>query len=237
MANNTRENVLAMDARRHGAAQAVPGGRSISGELVVARDPLQLRAEELRALRTRILIRWAQTGVRRRILVVASPGPAEGRSYVAANLALAFAQLGERTLLIDADLRAPRQQRIFDAPEQPGLTAVLSGRAGHGAVLALPEFGGLSLLTAGAQAANPQELLLGPALARLLDELATEFDSIVCDSPPAANCADAQSLAFRAGSALVIARKDRTRIGDAQRTVRELSATGARIVGTVFNAF
>lgn len=237
MASHPGENVLAIAARRHGPVQASAAGRSVSGELVVAREPLQPRAEELRRLRTQLLIRWANAGVRRRILVVASPGPGEGRSYVTANLALAFAQLGEPTLLIDADLRAPRQQRIFDAPEQPGLTEMLSGRAGREALQALPELGALTLLCAGARHANPQELLLGPGLAALLDELAAEFGAIVLDSPPAALYADAQCLAYRAGSALVLARRNRTRVGDANRTVRELRAAGARIAGTVFNGF
>jgi len=237
MARNPGENVLAMAARRHGSAPAPQDAGDVSGELVVARAPLQPRAEELRALRTRILIGWANAGVRRRALVVASPAPGEGRSYVAANLAVAFAQLGERTLLIDADLRSPRQQRIFNVPDGPGLAAILAGRAGRAAQVALPEFGELTFLPAGTPPPNPQELLLAPALGALLGELATEFGVIVFDSPPAGLYADAQSLAFRAGSALVLARKDRTRVSDANRTIRELSATGARVVGTAFNAF
>ena len=237
MAGDPGENVLAMAAKRHGPAEALPAGRGISRELVVTRAPLHPRAEELRALRTRILIGWANAGVRRRALVVASPGPGEGRSYVAANLAVAFAQLGERTLLVDADLRSPRQQRIFGVPDGAGLAAMLAGRAGRSAQIALPEFSDLSLLPAGKQPPNPQELLLAPALGALLSELATEFGVIVFDSPPAGLYADAQSLAFRAGSALVLARKDRTRVSDANRTIRELSATGARVVGTAFNAF
>ncbi|MGH8687879.1 MAG: polysaccharide biosynthesis tyrosine autokinase [Burkholderiales bacterium] len=237
MATHVHENVLAMAARRRSPAEPPPAGRGVSSELVVLRGPAQPRAEELRALRTRILIDWANAGLRRRALVVASPGPGEGRSYVAANLAVAFAQLGERTLLIDADLRSPRQQRIFGVPDRPGLAEVLAGGAGRRAETALPEFGSLALLTAGAPPPNPQELLLGPALAGLLEELAAEFDVLIFDSPPAALYADAQSLAFRAGGALVLARKDRTRVSDASRTLRELSVTGARVVGTVFNAF
>src|SRR6266568_4190838 len=163
--------------------------------------------------------------------------PGEGRSYVAANLAVVFSQLGERTLLIDADLRAPRQHRIFNVPDRIGLSAVLSGRADRGAVVPIPECGTLSLLPAGACPPNPQELLLRPAFATLLEELRTEFDVILFDTPPAKFYADAQSLAFRAGSVMVLARKDHTRFADTAGVIRELSDTGARIVGTVFNAF
>lgn len=231
---NARENVLPLTSPGPAAPGELAGA---SSELVVARDPLHPRAEELRALRTQLLIRWAQARIGRRVLLVASAAPREGRSYVAANLAVAFAQLGERTLLIDADLRAPSQHRIFDAPGAAGLAAILSGRAGRGALLPMPRLGALSVLPAGTCAGNPQELLLGPALAGLLDKLAGEFGVIVIDSPPAKLYADAQCLAFRAGSVLLLGRRNRTRVADVKHAARELAATGARIVGTVFNGF
>ncbi|MEO8166299.1 MAG: polysaccharide biosynthesis tyrosine autokinase, partial [Betaproteobacteria bacterium] len=182
------------------------------------------------------LIRWSNAQVRHKMLAIVSPGSGEGRSYVAANLAVAFSQLGERTLLIDADLRAPRQHRIFNTPDRIGLSAVLSGRADSSAVVPLPQFGTLSLLPAGACPPNPQELLLRPALAALLGELRNEFDVILFDTPPAGLYADAQSVGFRAGSAIVLARKDHTSIADTNNTIRVLSDTGTRVVGTVFNA-
>jgi capsular exopolysaccharide synthesis family protein len=149
---------------------------------------------------------------------------------------VAFAQLGERTVLLDADLRAPRQHRIFNVPDRVGLSAVLSGRADRSAVVALPQFGTLSLLPAGACPPNPQELLLRPALAALLGELRNEFDVILFDTPPASLYADAQSVAFRAGSAIILVRKDHTGVSDTANTIRALNDTGTRIVGTVFNA-
>jgi chain length determinant protein tyrosine kinase EpsG len=224
-------------AKQYGLPHLLPGARSISSELVVAYEPFHPRAEELRALRTQLLIRWSNAGIRQRMLAIVSPGSGEGRSYVAANLAAVFSQLGERTLLIDADLRAPRQHRIFNVPDRIGLSAVLSGRADRGAVVPIPECGTLSLLPAGACPPNPQELLLRPAFATLLEELRAEFDVILFDTPPAKFYADAQSLAFRAGSVMVLARKDHTRFADTTSVIRELNDTGARIVGTVFNAF
>jgi chain length determinant protein tyrosine kinase EpsG len=206
-------------------------------ELVVARDPFHPCAEELRALRTQLVIRWDRAGVRTRRLAVVSPGAREGRSYLAANLAVAFAQLGERTLLIDADLRAPRQDRIFGVGAAPGLAALLAGRAGREALAPLAEHGALALLPAGAPPNNPQELLSRPALARLLEELGAEFDVVVLDTPPARPYADAQSVAFRAGQALVLARKHRTSLADAGAVVRQLADAGASVIGTVCNAF
>ena len=232
----TRDDLRGAVARQYGLPHLLPGNEDISSELVGAYEPFHPRAEEMRALRTQLLIRWSNAKVRHRMLAVVSPGAGEGRSYVAANLAVAFSQLGERTLLIDADLRAPRQHRIFDVPDRVGLSAVLSGRADRGAVIPVPKCGTLSLLPAGACPPNPQELLLRPALANLLGELRNEFDVILFDTPPASVYADAQSVAFRAGSAIVLVRKDHTRIADTAGTIRVLSDTGTRVVGTVFNA-
>jgi chain length determinant protein tyrosine kinase EpsG len=203
----------------------------------VAYEPFHARAEEVRALRTQLLMRWARAQVDHRMLAVASPGGGEGRSYVAANLAVAFSQLGERTLLVDADLRAPRQHRIFNVPDRVGLTAVLSGRADRGAVAPVREFGRLSLLPAGAPPPNPQELISRPALGAFLREMWKEFDVILFDTPPAKFYADALNVAFRAGSAVMLVRKDHTRLADTTGLIRELSDTGVHVVGTVLNVF
>jgi protein-tyrosine kinase len=234
----TKDDLQSALAKQYDFPHLLPGPGGISTEIIVAYEPFHPRAEELRALRTQLSIRWSNAGVRHRVLAIASPGPGEGRSYVAANLAAVFSQLGERTLLIDADLRAPRQHRIFDVPDRIGLSAVLSGRADRSAVVPVPQFGGmLSLLPAGARPPNPQELLSRRALAGLLQELRTEFDVIFIDTPPATRFADAQSVTFQAGSAMVLARRNHTRLADTAGVVRQLSDTGARIVGTVLNAF
>src|SRR5713101_8453099 len=222
-------------AKQYGFPHLLPGSGSVSSELVVAYEPFHPRAEELRALRTQLLIRRSKAGLRRRMLAVVSPGASEGRSYVAANLAVVFSQLGERTLLIDADLRTPRQHRIFNVPDRIGLSAVLSARADRSAVVPVPEFGTLSVLPAGAPPPNPQELLSRHALTVLLSELGTEFDVILLDTPPAKLYADAQSVAFRAGSVMLLARKDHTRVADTTSVIRELGDTGVRVIGTVFN--
>ncbi|HEU4643990.1 MAG TPA: polysaccharide biosynthesis tyrosine autokinase [Burkholderiales bacterium] len=222
-------------------ARAARGAHAVhvanGAELVVARDPFHACAEQLRALRTQLVIRWDKAGVRPRRLAVVSAGTGEGRSYLAANLAVAFAQLGERTLLVDADLRAPRQDRIFGVGDAAGLAALLAGRAGREALVPLPEHGALALLPAGAPPHNPQELLSRPALGALLEDLRTDFDVVVLDTPPARPYADAQSVAFRAGHALVIARQHRTSLADAGAVVRQLGDAGACVVGAVCNAF
>src|SRR6267143_991946 len=233
----TEDDLHCALANQYDISYLLPGNERVSSELVVASDPFHPRAEELWALRTQLLMRWSNREAGHRALAIVSPGSREGRSYVAANLAVLFSQLGERTLLIDADLRTPRQHRIFNVPDRIGLSAVLSGRADRGAVVPVPEFGTLSLLPAGACPPNPQELLLRHALAVLLSELGTEFDVILLDTPPAKLYADAQSVALRAGSVMLLALKDHTRVADTTSVIRELGDTGVRIIGTVFNAF
>ncbi len=233
----TEDDLHCALANQYDFPRLLPGNERINSELVVANDPFHPRAEELWALRTQLLIRWSNREARNRALAIVSPGSREGRSYVAANLAVVFSQLGERTLLIDADLRAPRQHRLFNIPDRIGLSAVLSGRADRGAVVPVPEFGTLSVLPAGAPPPNPQELLSRHALSVLLNELGTEFDVILLDTPPAKLYADAQSVAFRAGSVMLLARKDHTRVADTTSVIRELGDTGVRVIGTVFNAF
>jgi protein-tyrosine kinase len=233
----TKEDLQSALAAQYDFPHLLPGPGGISTEVVVAYEPLHPRAEELRSLRAELLIRWSKAEVRQRVLAIVSPGRGEGRSYVAANLAVLFSQLGERTLLIDADLRAPRQQRIFDIPDTRGLSAVLSGRADRSAVVPIPNFSRLSVLPAGAHPPNPQELLSRHVLGDLLQQLRTEFDVILLDTPPAKLYADARIVAFRAGSAMVLARKGHTRLADTTGVIREFDNTGARIVGTVLNAF
>jgi chain length determinant protein tyrosine kinase EpsG len=215
----------------------MPDNGRVNSELVVAYQPFDPCAEQLRTLRTQLQIRWVNNAVRKRMLAIVSPGPQEGRSYVAANLAVAFSQLGQRTLIIDADLRNPRQHRIFDVANRVGLSALLSGRSDRSAIVSVPEFGRLYVLPAGARPPNPLELLSGDRFERLLQEVQTDFDVILLDTPAAKRTADAQSVAFRAGSALVLARRDHTHISDTGLVVRQIDNTGATTVGTVFNAF
>ena len=199
---------------------------------VVAYEPFHPRAEELRAA-NQLLMRWSKGSAR---MLERVPVPRRAQLCGRQPRRSVF-QLGERTLLIDADLRAPRQHRIFNVPDRVGLTAVLSGRADRGAVASVREFGRLSLLPAGAPPPNPQELLSRPALGALLQEMWSEFDIILFDTPPAKFYADAQNVAFRAGSAVMLTRKDHTRLADTTSVIRELSDAGVRVVGTVFNAF
>jgi protein-tyrosine kinase len=222
-------------ARQYDMPHFTPASEGPSRELVAAFAPFHPRTEELRALRTQLMIRWYNPEQGRKSLVVASPESGEGRSYVAANLAIAFSQLGARTLLVDADMRNARQHQIFGLPETQGLSTLLSGRSDHKATFPVPGMNKLSVLPAGPLPPNPQELLSRPIFASFMRDLQQVYDVMIIDSPPARHYADTQSITFRAGDALIVARKNHTSVASTQKTIRELAATGARVVGTVVN--
>ncbi|MEO8079028.1 MAG: chain length determinant protein tyrosine kinase EpsG, partial [Caldimonas sp.] len=108
----------------------VPGeARALSDELVAAYQPFSARVEQLRAIRSQLMLRWFDRAEERQVLTIVGAERGEGRSYLAANLAIVFSQLGERTLLVDADMREPRQHFLFHLENQIGLSTLLAGRS------------------------------------------------------------------------------------------------------------
>jgi Mrp family chromosome partitioning ATPase len=192
------------------------GDASLSDELVAAYKPFSPAVEKLRTLRSQLMLRWFNAERQNNALTIMSPGNKEGRSFIAANLSIVFSQLGERTLLIDADLRAPRQ------PE---------------AVVRVPTLLGLSVLPAGAIPPNPQELLGRPGFTLLLESLIRDFDVVIIDTPAASEHDEAQLIATRAGAALMLARTNISSIPEVTQLARSLQQNGAMVVGSVLNDF
>ena len=214
----------------------LPGDENVSNELIAAFSPFSREVEGLRALRSQLMLRWFRPEAERKAIAIVSAGRGEGRSHLAANLAIVLSQLGERTLLIDADMRNPRQHELFKLRNQAGLSAVLSGRLNN-AVCRIPHFLDLSVLPAGGIPPNPLELLERRSFAQLLEQYSEEFDAIVLDTPAGTENSDAQTVAIRAGAAALVVRKDRTRMRDATELVTRLSSASARVVGTVLVSF
>jgi len=207
----------------------------LSGELFSMYQPFSVQAEALRALRTQLLLRWFH-GDKSKSLAVISARSGAGCSTVAANLAVVFAQLGERTLLIDANLRAPRLHRLFGLRVDKGLSTVLAGRDALPSVLStIRSLPNLSVLRSGPTPPNPQELLSRASFSIMMDLAATTHDVLIVDTPSALDFADAQLIAARAGACLVVARRNRTRLDDMRRIKVTLSPTGTAILGTVIN--
>jgi receptor protein-tyrosine kinase len=203
-------------------------------QLVVARDSYDPRSETMRSLRTELLLR-NETG-RANIICLVSPSTGEGRSQLAAELAIAFAQLGRRTLLVDADLRRPRQHVLFPAGNERGLgdSLMRGDRPYLYRVEGLPQ---MSLLTAGILPTNPTELLSGGRFERLLADWRNNNEFVVIDSPPIIQYADALAIATLTGRVLVVTRAEHTSFKDTREMLRKLATTRAQILGGVINYF
>lgn len=212
-----------------------PGQAGISEEVSIAYRPDGRDVEALRALRTQLKLRWFDGASAGRALAIISPRHRDGRSYLAANLAVALSQIGERTLLIDADMRRPRQHQVFQLPDANGLSTILVGRDDAGAIRHLPQLANLSVLPAGPTPPNPVELLERPTFSRLLDHLREHYDAILVDTPAAAEHSDAHTAALRCHAALMVVRKNATRVVEAKALADAVRS--AEIIGTVLNEF
>lgn len=213
-----------------------PGKSAISEEVVAAYAPRSGQAEAMRSLRSHLMLRWLDGAPSGTCLAILSGDRKEGRSYVAANLAVVFSQMGERTLLIDADMHNPRQHLLFGIDGRYGLSNVLAGRAGLDAVQRIPLLRDLSVLPAGTHPPNPQELLAQPLFPKLLQEVGAQVDIVILDTPAASETADAQIVAVRAGAALIVVRKNAARKWKVQGVTDALVQGKAMIVGSVLNS-
>lgn len=218
-------------------AYLLPGQSAISEEVIAAYEPFTQRVEALRALRHQLMWRWFDTGAERRALAITSAEPGDGRSFLAANLAVVFSQQRQRTLLIDADLRAPRQHQMFGLENRAGLSGLLAGRSGLDAIQHVPSLADLSVLTAGALPPNPSELLGLPAFGLLLRELAANYDVILIDTPAGDVYSDAQLIASRAGAAVMVAHQDHSHVNKLRDLVGLLTDARVHLVGTVLNDY
>ncbi len=211
--------------------------RKLSPELVALNDPFGARAEYFRALRTQLTMRLFAEGEPRRAVAVISPEAGEGKTYCVANLAVTLAQLGGRTLVVDADMRGPRLHTLFRVSNQTGLSSILNGRADRGVVQPVPGVAGLFVLPVGATPPNPLELVERPGFGLLMRELSTKFDHVLVDTPAAVYGADAAVIAARCGSAFVIARKNASRVNLLQDLVASFEGSHVKLGGVVVNEF
>lgn len=233
----SEENIRFALSRQFEYPVVMPGAGALAAELVAAYQPNSAQVETLRAVRSQLMLRWFGVEPERRALTIVSAERAAGRSNIAANLAIVFSQLGEHTLLIDADMRRPRQHELFGLETRQGLSTILSGRGNADAIQRIGDLMDLSVLPAGPIPPNPQELLSKPFFSQLLAELTGEFDIVIIDTPSANEFADAHTLAVRAGAALLVARARQSRLLALRNLTDSFAAQSAKVVGTVLNEF
>jgi chain length determinant protein tyrosine kinase EpsG len=212
------------------------GEHSVSEDVVAAYMPQSEMVEPLRVLRSQLSVRWLHAK-EHNILAVVSPGRGDGRSWLSANLATVFAQNGARVLLIDANMRHPRQHELFKLSNTAGLAALLTGRAGREVVSRIHPGLRLFVMPAGSTPPNPQELLGRQVFDVVVDTFASQFDLVILDTPATCECADAQILAAHADAAVLLVRQNHTRTEDLGAAMQTLIASGIHVVGSVLNEF
>jgi protein-tyrosine kinase len=212
------------------------GDSGVADDVIAGYQPQSEAVEPLRALRSQLILRWLN-GTKRKVLAVASAERGEGRSWLAANLATMFAQLGERTLLIDADMRHPRQHRLFNIDNSVGLSALLTGRAGREIARRIHPQLRLYVLPAGVLPPNPQELLARQVFEVVVDHFAAQFSVVIVDTPAISETADAQILAANAGSAILMGRRNHTRQSKLLAAMDTLTQSGVNVIGSVLNDY
>jgi tyrosine-protein kinase Etk/Wzc len=210
------------------------GDREAVGGLVAVNDPASFPAEAFRALRTSVFFA-TQDGASAREILVTSPGLREGKSTTCSNVAIASAQQGLSTLLVDCDLRRGTLHRSFKVQSPPGMTEFLKGQLPPGELIRPTGFSNLFLAPAGSPTSNPSELLGSARFDRFLDSARKSFQVVIVDSPPVLAVTDAIVLATKIAGVVLVVRTDRTHRDAAREALGRLQAVGAGILGVVVN--
>lgn len=220
----------------------IPGIRATSrngndgvplNRLVSHADPRSVVAEAYRSLRTNLSFARAQSAAR--TLVLTSPGPADGKSTTATNLAITFAQQSQRVLLVDADLRRAVLDKTFQLPRSPGLTEVIVGAAKIDDSIHATSVENLSVMVSGQLPPNPSELLGSPRMREVLAELRERFDVVLFDSPPLLAVTDAAVLSTLVDGVILVVRMGTTARAAVRRAASHLRAVHSRVLGAVLN--
>ena len=201
-------------------------------QLITLTDPRSPAAEAFRSLY--INLSFSQQESALRSLVVTSPGPGEGKSITLANLAVVAAQMGQRVILVDGDLRQPQLSELFGLPNDIGLTSVVDGsRTAESALQAVTEVPGLRVLTSGPLPPSPTTVLASRRMGELTDELAEQADLLLIDVPPVLTVSDASVLASRVNGVLLVLNAGQTKRENARRAKEALEKVNAHIIGVV----
>ena len=218
-----------------GAVFRWPGNDAQGTELIAWKSPRSVYAESYRQIRANL--RFASTNLRGNVLLVCSPGPGEGKTTVACNLAASLADSGESVVVVDADLRRPSVHKRFETLSRSrGLSNYLADpTTALLDVVHTSELGGVSVVPAGPTPPNPSELLGSSRMKRLLDELGSLFDIVVVDSPPLLLVADGPVLASQAHGAIVVVSGHVTRLSSLRASLSALENTRVTVLGVIIN--
>ncbi len=205
-------------------------------ELGALHNPFGRVAEQFRVLRSQLSLRLgAPLPSHGQVLAVVGAARGEGRSFIAANLAVSMAQRGGRVLLVDADLRRPRLHRLFGLRAAIGLASMLDGRADYRAVRAVSQLPTLHLLPAGAPPAHPLELVERPEFALVMRQLRLRYTHVIVDTSAAQDGPDAALVAANADAAVLVVQRHHSRMDALRQLLAALELAGTPVTGAVAN--
>jgi len=207
--------------------------KDVSTSIQIAHTPYSAESETIRRFRSEILLRAGEHPCL--VLALTSPNSGEGKSHLAASLAVAFSQLNLKTLLIDANLRRPSQHQLFKLTNKSGLSTMLAGRTLATLDLSHVISPFLNVLTAGPKPPNPSEILSFPSLSDLIDVFRNDVKVIIIDTPSTDVGPDAQIIAPQAKHVVMVCRKNYTSVASLHRAFSKLEATSADILGSFLN--
>lgn len=221
----------------YGGAARVTGTKNqpaVDWDTIAASQPQSVIAEAARSIRTNLMFIGTESPLRR--VLVTSPSPREGKTFVTTTLGIVMAQSGKRVLILDTDLRRPRIRKIFrEEPEEQGVTNYLAGQCRAEDVPFPTAIDNLFVAPAGPIPPNPAELLHTPRFVQLLDELSALFDLVVLDSPPLGVVTDAAILSRLVDGTIIVARQGKTNKAALRNVARQLVSLDARLLGVVLN--
>ncbi|MCL3817233.1 polysaccharide biosynthesis tyrosine autokinase [Aeromicrobium wangtongii] len=205
----------------------------VDSPLISSLDTYAPRAEAFRVLRTNL--QFIDPDVERKVFVVTSSLPGEGKTTTAVNLALALAEGGERVALVEGDLRRPKVSEYLRLESAVGLTTVIIGKLPLEDAVQATVHDGLSVLTSGSTPPNPAELLKSSAMASTIASLRATYDIVLIDAPPLLPVTDGALLAAQSDGALLVVRHGKTTTDQVRLAVERLESVGAAPVGVIFN--
>jgi capsular exopolysaccharide synthesis family protein len=220
----------------HAPASAVGKGMEVDANICLLTEPQSLAAEAVRSLRTQIVARHVDAG--RRALAMVAPTAECGLTTLSLNLAIALAQTGIRTLLVDADLRTPSVTSALGITSNAGLTGILNGSIGDmDDVIIRDVVTNLAILPAGGTPGQPHELLASSRFRQIVRETMREYDLTLYDTSPANQSPDAIAVANAAGYAAIVSRRDHSYSNDVRTLTGQLSDAGSVVIGSILNVF
>ena len=207
----------------------------LSSELILKNNPKSIISEDFRTVRTSL--DFSLVGKNNNSLVLTSTVPNEGKSFVSANLAIAFANTGKKVLLVDADMRLGRQHEIFELSNQAGLSNLLVETAGDRLrkYVQKTEIENLSVVTRGVTPPNPAELIDSKQMEKFIATVKSKYDYVIIDSAPVYNLADSLIISKKADRTMIVCRANKTNIDHVKDGLKSLQAIDANIAGVILN--